>query len=797
MPFFSNRKIYSLFVFLSFVIAYFIKPVSVNAQQCGSGSSQEVTSCLRINGQCYSDPSTQINHTYTCSTQLPGGNGTCQGVVIGAGCYDDGRGGCEVRGAGTYVIISCGGGGGSGCFVPGTTIRSSTGGKKIENIKVGDNVTSFDDKTNQIKESSVINLHKVNRDFYFSIIAGGYHVEVTAEHPFYIGNGEYKEAQYLKPGDVLYVDENNALVYKVVAANIRINEPTPAYNLTVNNTHTFFANDFAVHNKGNCNYTYSCAQPDNPPDCDDNKDKVDSSNCPGGCEKVGPKAKQCAGADKICIGVQQNCNPINGSCGATHWNCAPGNILGTQNEETSYYSWWCNGTDGGTDAFCTELKPIVCTAPVITSIVRNSSTNATVNWTPGTGGTNQHLYFGSSQAAVNSNCAGGTCTDVVLGQGIGSYTATLATGTVYYFKVLNGTGCNIGSALYPYLSSCNVSPSSLQMITNSTDTLQTVVNTDSSNQITRVTFSSSNTGIATVTSPDATSPYTTTVTSGSATGSTTVTSDVYFGSTIACTGQGIVNVAARSPWWQVQDADVGTNGSLNSQVPSPKFFGLPRVGGYPGVPMYAESTNLDATNVSASPTPWIANTSISVAKIYDSAFFKNQIPTTTVINSLDSNANPASLIQSGDGYYWFRYDGALNGNLPLSINAALNVGSMKMIVLVDNADFNINKNISLTDGQGFFLAIVSGNIKVDPTVTSMEGIYETDKQFSTGVGTAQLHVRGSVAAYGGVLLTGQRDLGNPANSTTPSELFEYAPDQIMLFPKTLSVRRIKWKEVAP
>jgi len=66
-----------------------------------------------------------------------------------------------------------------------------------------------------------------------------------------VGNNEFKEVKDLKAGDDVYVIENGSLKKKTVTSNTRINEPTEAYNLSVDNTNTFFANDFAVHNKGN------------------------------------------------------------------------------------------------------------------------------------------------------------------------------------------------------------------------------------------------------------------------------------------------------------------------------------------------------------------------------------------------------------------------------------------------------------------------------------------------------------------------------------------------------------------
>jgi len=153
---------------------------------------------------------------------------------------------------GASIPIRCGtvagGGGGGGCFLPGTVVSSSGGGKKIEDVKVGDKVDSFAD--NLITKSKVSKIYKVTRDYYYSLVAGDYQVKVTAEHPFFVGNNKFKEVKDLKAGDDVYVMEGKSLAKKTVTSNTRINEKTDAYNLSVDNTQTFFANGFAVHNKG-------------------------------------------------------------------------------------------------------------------------------------------------------------------------------------------------------------------------------------------------------------------------------------------------------------------------------------------------------------------------------------------------------------------------------------------------------------------------------------------------------------------------------------------------------------------
>jgi hypothetical protein len=255
-------------------------------------------------------------------------------------------------------------------------------------------------------------------------------------------------------------------------------------------------------------------------------------------------------------------------------------------------------------------------------------------------------------------------------------------------------------------------------------------------------------------------------------------------------------------WWQVGDSDIQSTGDLTSMVPTGSYFNLPGLGGFPGIPAYATTTSLTAEDVSA--VGWLVNSSPIGLRGYDYAYFANQIPDDilSLMNSVDVADVSGSLSSGGipdsNDYYWYKYDGVTSGNQDLTIPQT-NIGTRKVIVMVDNANVNITGNINLVDGQGFFMLVVNGNIVIDPTLgdsgePDLEGLYFANGAVSTGIGETQLWTRGSIVAYGGVAL--ERDLGNDGNSD-PSEYLEYAPDQIMLFPKVFGYRRINWKEVAP
>ena len=173
---------------------------------------------------------------------------------------------------------------------------------------------------------------------------------------------------------------------------------------------------------------------------------------------------------------------------------------------------------------------------------------------------------------------------------------------------------------------------------------------------------------------------------------------------------------------------------------------------------------------------WNANSITSFSRRFDYNYFEDLVQS-DIFGTTDL-----------DGYEWIKNIG------PTTLEAT-NYSNRKVILFVDG-NLTINGNITLDDGEGFFGVFVSGDIIISPTVTSLEGLYLTDTGFETGsLGPdldAPLLVRGSVASYGGMSL--QRDL---ADDSSPAEIFEFAPDQLLLFPESLGYSRTRWTEVAP
>jgi len=73
---------------------------------------------------------------------------------------------------------------------------------------------------------------------------------------------------------------------------------------------------------------------------------------------------------------------VDGVCAATHYNCSSGN-LGYTAEYADRWEWWCNGSGGGSNVLCREMKP-----PAVCSFTFSANPNtvayngvSTLSWT--------------------------------------------------------------------------------------------------------------------------------------------------------------------------------------------------------------------------------------------------------------------------------------------------------------------------------------------------------------------------------------------------------------------------------
>lgn len=149
------------------------------------------------------------------------------------------------------------------CFLPGTLITMADGStKKIEDVKLGERVKSYDENTKTNGNSIVRQLDKKTVPAYYTIAFDDQSIlQVTDNHPLYTKTGwatinplaallESSRSNIsviqLRVGD--YVKKENG--WKQITGWIKTTTDVNVYNLRqVEQTHTFYANDVLAHNK--------------------------------------------------------------------------------------------------------------------------------------------------------------------------------------------------------------------------------------------------------------------------------------------------------------------------------------------------------------------------------------------------------------------------------------------------------------------------------------------------------------------------------------------------------------------
>ena len=137
-----------------------------------------------------------------------------------------------------------------GCFLPDTPVLKSDGSSTaINQIKPGDQVKAYetDGKLVTTQVHAVLK-HEVNS--YYVVTTEKIVLNVTGEHPFFVGKGIFKTVEKLHSGDLIYAFDGTKLAEQRIISIAKINATTMVYNLQTDEPHTYFAAGIAVHNKG-------------------------------------------------------------------------------------------------------------------------------------------------------------------------------------------------------------------------------------------------------------------------------------------------------------------------------------------------------------------------------------------------------------------------------------------------------------------------------------------------------------------------------------------------------------------
>ncbi len=138
-----------------------------------------------------------------------------------------------------------------GCFTAGTQVLTEDGYKNIEDIQKGDIVWAYDDKTGDLKPKKVTETYTLDFSQIFKLYIGDEIIEVTHEHPFFIG-GKWLHADELKVGDFVTLYDGTAK--RIDKIDFISNGKFKVYTFEVEDYHSYFVGQskILVHNGNPC-----------------------------------------------------------------------------------------------------------------------------------------------------------------------------------------------------------------------------------------------------------------------------------------------------------------------------------------------------------------------------------------------------------------------------------------------------------------------------------------------------------------------------------------------------------------
>ncbi len=131
------------------------------------------------------------------------------------------------------------------CFVAGTKVKTESGFKNIEDIKIGDKVYSYNLNNNNLELKKVLNTIRSNTIDTYKVTIDGKTVEMSPKHQIYIIDKGWVRAYDLKVNDKL-LDVNGKQVSISKIEYKKYDSPINTYNLTIEGNENYFVTDIQV-----------------------------------------------------------------------------------------------------------------------------------------------------------------------------------------------------------------------------------------------------------------------------------------------------------------------------------------------------------------------------------------------------------------------------------------------------------------------------------------------------------------------------------------------------------------------
>ncbi len=132
------------------------------------------------------------------------------------------------------------------CFTEGTLVATENGNKKIEDIKEGDLVWSYNEETGKKELKKVVDLSRNTSSSLVKISVNGTEITCTPEHRFFV-NGNWIEAKNLTKGILLNTLDGTTSPVESIDF---LDEKVKVYNFEVEGNHNYYVSEkgILVHN---------------------------------------------------------------------------------------------------------------------------------------------------------------------------------------------------------------------------------------------------------------------------------------------------------------------------------------------------------------------------------------------------------------------------------------------------------------------------------------------------------------------------------------------------------------------
>ena len=137
----------------------------------------------------------------------------------------------------------------SSCFDGDTPVATETGSRRIDEIRAGDRVWSYNVETGERALKAVKEVFVRENDELLHIETSRGVVDATTNHPFYVVGKGWVAAGDLAVGDSIQAISGDAGIVTGLVLE-KLDKPISVYNLDVEDFHSYFVADgVLVHNK--------------------------------------------------------------------------------------------------------------------------------------------------------------------------------------------------------------------------------------------------------------------------------------------------------------------------------------------------------------------------------------------------------------------------------------------------------------------------------------------------------------------------------------------------------------------